>query len=219
MKLPSLQFYPADWRKDPGIQALSRHDRSVWFDILCIMHESDERGVLLLAGKPIPDEVLARMLNLDNQTFNQTLCAILTYGVASRRQDDGALISRRMVRDEKLIQTRRNAGKQGGNPVLLKQKPTTHLKQKPTTHLKQKPTPSSSSSISSSRFIPPSVEDVKQYGHSLTPVFTDAAKFVNFYESKGWKVGKNPMKNWKAAVRTWNTPSDKTTATGTRPLY
>lgn len=47
MKMPAFQFYPADWRKDPGIQALDRHDRSVWFDMLCIMHESDERGSTL----------------------------------------------------------------------------------------------------------------------------------------------------------------------------
>ena len=31
----------------------------------------------------------------------------------------------------------------------------------------------------------------------------DPQAFVDFYESKGWMVGKNKMKNWKAAVRTW----------------
>jgi hypothetical protein len=31
----------------------------------------------------------------------------------------------------------------------------------------------------------------------------DPEEFVDFYTSKGWKVGKNPMKDWKAAVRTW----------------
>lgn len=31
----------------------------------------------------------------------------------------------------------------------------------------------------------------------------DASKFFNFYESKGWMVGKNKMKNWKAAIHTW----------------
>lgn len=144
--MPAFQFYPADWRKDPGVQALSRHDRSVWFDMLCIMHESDERGVLLLAGRPVPEDALARMLNLDNQTFNQTLTNILTYGVASRRQSDGAIYSRRMVKDENLCQLRREAGKKGGNPGLVNQK----SKQKPTTGVNQKPTPSSSTSSSSS---------------------------------------------------------------------
>ena len=36
-----------------------------------------------------------------------------------------------------------------------------------------------------------------------------AAEFYDFYESKGWKVGKNKMKDWRAAVRTWETRSYK----------
>jgi hypothetical protein len=144
MKLPAFQFYPADWRKDPGIQALSRHDQSVWFDILCLMHESEERGVLLLAGKPMPVEALGHILRLDKQEVNQILSTLLTYGVASKREEDGAIYNRRMVRDERLIQIRRKAGKKGGNPNLVKQNP----KQKQTTQVKQNPTPSSSSSSS-----------------------------------------------------------------------
>ena len=41
----------------------------------------------------------------------------------------------------------------------------------------------------------------------------DAKRFVNFYEAKGWMIGKNKMKNWKAAVSTWNknsAPKSKT---------
>lgn len=52
------------------------------------------------------------------------------------------------------------------------------------------------------RFIPPTVDEVAVYcqerGNGLDP-----ETFVDFYASKGWMVGKNPMKDWKAAVRTW----------------
>ena len=41
----------------------------------------------------------------------------------------------------------------------------------------------------------------------------DIQKFYNFYESNGWKVGKNPMKDWKAAVRTWKRNSNQFTPT------
>jgi uncharacterized phage protein (TIGR02220 family) len=141
MKMPALQFYPADWRKDLAVQALGYHDRGVWFEMLCLMHESSERGVMLINGAPIAEDVIARLLGLDNQTFNHTLGTLLTYGVAKRRQDDNAIFSKRMVDDEKLCQVRREAGKLGGNPALLKQKRTTWDK--------QIPTPSSSSSSSS----------------------------------------------------------------------
>lgn len=140
MKSPAFQFYPADWRKDPGVQSLDYETRGIWFEIICIMHESEERGVLMLNGAPMPDAALARMLGLDNQKLQTTLTTLLTYGVAKRRESDGAVYSKRMVSDEKLRQIRKEAGSLGGNPVLVKQKSTTLVK--------QIPTPSSSSSTS-----------------------------------------------------------------------
>lgn len=52
------------------------------------------------------------------------------------------------------------------------------------------------------RFIKPSLEDIKAYC-SERENFVDAQRFLDYYESNGWKVGKNAMKDWKAAVRTW----------------
>ena len=52
------------------------------------------------------------------------------------------------------------------------------------------------------RFIPPSVEEVEQYCLERNNSI-DAQSFIDFYESKGWMIGKNKMKDWKAAVRTW----------------
>jgi hypothetical protein len=141
-KLPAIQFYPGDWRKDPGVQSLSFHDRGVWFEILLLMHESAERGKLLLNGNKMPDDALARLLGLDKQNLTTTLTTLLDYGVASLCETTGAIICRRMIRDEDLRQVRKTAGKLGGNPLLLKQKPTTKVK--------QKPTPSTSSSTSTS---------------------------------------------------------------------
>lgn len=52
------------------------------------------------------------------------------------------------------------------------------------------------------RFIPPTIDEVEAYcqerGNGVDP-----ERFVDFYASKGWRVGKEPMKDWKAAVRTW----------------
>ena len=52
------------------------------------------------------------------------------------------------------------------------------------------------------RFMKPTVEDVSLYCQSRNN-FVDAEKFFDFYSSNGWKVGKNAMKDWRAAVRTW----------------
>jgi hypothetical protein len=147
-KIPAMQFYPGDWRKDPGVQSLNYFDRGVWFEVLCLMFESEDRGKLLLAGKKMPDEALAQLLGLDNQSLNQTVTTLLTRGVASIDTETGALMCRRMVRDEMLRRTRSNCGKLGGNPFLLKQTAkqnvTTRDNQNGTTRLKQKTTPSTS---------------------------------------------------------------------------
>jgi len=56
---------------------------------------------------------------------------------------------------------------------------------------------------SQKRFQKPSVADVLAYGSSLAPKFLKAQQFIDYYESKGWVVGKAPMKCWKSAIRTW----------------
>ena len=131
-KLPAFQFYPGDWRKDVGVQSLDYECRGVWFEILCLMHESERRGVLILNGRAMSDESLARLLGLPEVLLKQILTKVEAAGVASREQETGALLCRRMVRDENLRKVRQNAGKQGGNPILLKQNRTTGLKQNPT---------------------------------------------------------------------------------------
>ena len=61
-------------------------------------------------------------------------------------------------------------------------------------------------------FTPPTYEEVASYCEERKNT-VDAQRFIDFYSSKGWMVGKSKMKDWKASVRTWernekpNTPS------------
>ena len=59
---------------------------------------------------------------------------------------------------------------------------------------------------SSKRFIPPTVDMVSAYCFERNNS-VDPEEFVDFYTSKGWLIGKNKMKDWKAAVRTWERSS------------
>ncbi len=54
----------------------------------------------------------------------------------------------------------------------------------------------------SARFVKPTVEDIRAYCLERRNS-VDPQTFYDFYESKGWMVGKSPMKDWKATVRTW----------------
>ena len=68
------------------------------------------------------------------------------------------------------------------------------------------------------RFTPPSVEEVAAYcqerGNGV-----DASRFVDFYSSKGWMVGKSKMKDWKAAVRNWERSGDAKATPAKKPGY
>ena len=60
----------------------------------------------------------------------------------------------------------------------------------------------------SSRFIKPTLEEIEaqifEKGYTV-----NARRFFNYYESNGWKVGKNTMKSWKAALATWQSKEDE----------
>ena len=59
------------------------------------------------------------------------------------------------------------------------------------------------------KFKKPDIEEIKTYCKSRNNK-VDGEQFLNYYESKGWKIGKTPMKNWKAAIRTWEKNEFKT---------
>lgn len=69
------------------------------------------------------------------------------------------------------------------------------------------------------RFSAPTVDEVREYirqqGYNV-----DAEHFVDYYTSNGWKVGRNPMKDWRATVRTWASrdKAQQTAPQGTQSL-
>lgn len=75
--------------------------------------------------------------------------------------------------------------------------------------LKKKPTPKQQAS----KFVKPQVAEVDAYCKERNNG-VDAEKFCSYYEANGWKVGRNPMKDWKAAVRTWERNRSTTSANG-----
>lgn len=62
--------------------------------------------------------------------------------------------------------------------------------------------PNGVSDTRAKRFTPPTLDDVSAYIRERG-LNVDAQRFLDFYTAKGWMVGKNRMKDWKAAVRTW----------------
>ncbi len=194
-KLPAFQFYPSDWRSDPGIQALSFEDRGIWFEILCLMHESPKRGILLLPnGTPMSSVSLGRILGIPTPKIVKALDRIAGVGVSDRDPESGALVNRRMVRDEHIRQVRTEAGRLGGNPDLLKQKPS-KIEPKVETDDKQKPTPSSSSSSSIPPVVPQVTDEPPKEPVEVLAKYT--LDFEQFWATYPRRVGK------EAAFAAW----------------
>ncbi len=245
-KLPAFQFYPADWAKDPNLRRCRKAEKGLWVDLLCLMHECDERGFLVSGGTPWTDDEIAEAVGGDKAENLQLLAGLLTKGVA-RRDERGAIYNARMARDEHKRMACAVAGKMGGgNPNFKLPKggdkgdgkgspkrprkgsskgedkdaskhrpkgedmggskqnanPSSSLSTSASSSEKENP----SAAIASDRFVKPTLGEVGAYcrerGNAVDP-----AQWMAHYESNGWKVGRNPMRNWQAAVVTWENNS------------
>ena len=122
-KLPAMPLYTGDWFKDPTLRSLKPDIRGLYVDLLMYMWNSSERGVLIdEKGNPFSEDDVINLVGLDNQNSSNWLTTLLTKGVISKRDEDGAIYSRRMIKDEEKRIKRQTAGKMGGNPDLLKYK-------------------------------------------------------------------------------------------------
>lgn len=100
MSAPWIKFYPRDWRGDHALRAVSIGARGLWIEMLCIMHEADPYGYLLLGDVPITAATLARMVGLFEEDVAALLAELEKASVFGRNRA-GVIFSRRMIKDEK----------------------------------------------------------------------------------------------------------------------
>ncbi len=119
-KNPWMKFYPADWRADPRLKMCSLAARGLWIEIICLMHESEPYGHLLVSGLPPTNTQLAVLVGTPPDQLSDLLGELEQVGVFSRTRK-GVIYSRKMTRDNKKSVTARKNGQNGGNPSLRKQ--------------------------------------------------------------------------------------------------
>ena len=83
---------------------------------------------------------------------------------------------------------------------------------------KPKPKPISPNGDNNKRFAPPTLEQVTAYCRERKNS-VDPQRFIDYYTSNGWRVGKNPMKDWKAAVRQWESREKEAPVRKNSPAY
>ena len=120
---------------------------------------------------------------------------------ASNKRKESGKLGGRPTKEKPLVIDAETIGYEVDNHWLEDEKPNKKEKEKENVKEKEKEKEKEKKGIG--RFTPPTTQQVAEYvqtqGYNV-----DAQRFVDFYESKGWYVGKNKMKDWKAAVRGWS---------------
>jgi hypothetical protein len=113
---PWLKFYPTDWRADPALRMCTIAARGLWMEMLCIMHEAEPRGSLLINGNRVMDRQLASLCGCSEREIKTLVAELEVAGVFSR--DNGVIYSRRMRGDTEQAAKDKANGKRGGNPGI-----------------------------------------------------------------------------------------------------
>ena len=116
-KLPYMKFYTSDWRADQCVRSASPGARALWIECLCLAHEAEPYGYVLVNNRLPTLQQLAIQVSMTAADTKRYRAELLECGVASE-DDDGVLFSRRMVRDSVKRSVNQSNGSIGGNPRL-----------------------------------------------------------------------------------------------------
>jgi hypothetical protein len=116
---PWFKFWHKEWLVDPELRICSPEARGVWIDLICVMANSTEPGVLLVAGR-VPDMgEISRLTGIPDKRKVARIIKELEHNRVLSRNSDGAILSRKMREMyADWVQSCAN-GVQGGNPNLL----------------------------------------------------------------------------------------------------
>lgn len=113
-----MPLYIGDWQKENAVKAMTAEDEGIFLRLIFVCWESERRGYLQLNGKPYPIDLLASTIKTTPILLNQWLTKYQdNFGIFG--VEDGIMYSKKHVKLIETSEKRKNAGKQGGNPVLL----------------------------------------------------------------------------------------------------
>lgn len=201
-KLPWFPFYYLDWLSDSEVAMMTYSEKGLFIDMLARCFNED--------GLPADEKKLIRLFKCDLEDLRE--CVKLFY------KSDEKLFNKKLdlIKKEqrKVSRDKSKAGKASAEARAAKRlKETTGVQQvlnsvktesqqNPTNTTQQNRTQQNIKSKPKKAFKKPTLQEVFDYCQERKNR-VDANNFINHYEANGWKVGRNSMKDWKAAVRTW----------------
>lgn len=202
-KLQWMKWYPMDYINDT--RELSIEAKGCLVDILCFMWNSENRGTW--AGTY---QEFARVTGCAWEFAPSIIHELSRKALRVTERDNSVTLeNRRMIRE--YLHYKNNANRQRqyrfrhkSNAIVTDKTPLDSSRLLKTQDLK---TTSTTNKVGASApvrqvFSKPSALEVKDYAKSIG-FELDGERFCDHYEANGWKVGRNPMRSWQAAVRTW----------------
>ena len=186
----------------------------IWFKLLAFAGKQNNDGVFLMSNRiAYTDEMLATIFRRDVNTVRLALKTFESFGMIEivegvitipnwnkhqtldayekKKERDRLYQAQRRAAQKALIGKSSDKSSDESLDVVISDKEEDKDKDKDNKREAKR-----------KRFTPPTLEEVRAYceerGNSVDP-----RRFLDYYESKGWVVGKAKMKDWKAAVRTW----------------
>lgn len=197
-KLPAILLYTGDWKKDPQLSHCSPATRGIWIDAICSMHELRSGS---LEGTP---RNLARDLRCTETELAAALHELHDTGAAvvTQRNEKVTLTCRRMQREWNARNTTRlRVANWRARPV----KPQCNGPSSSTasTSTAKEDESKDTERAAPPRYLRPTIEEVLLAGAKGGLPEHECRKFHAYYESNGWRVGRNPMKSLGGALATW----------------
>lgn len=198
---------------------------TVWFKLLCLAGKQNNSGVFMLGRVAFTDKMLATIFRMKESTVTMALQTFEQFGMIEII--DGVITIPNWGKHQNLeqLETRKEYMRGYMTEYRAKQKAITNGKascesngkvnckhlRKPNVNCadkegdKEQEGETEGESVKEQnrkRFTPPTLEEVRTYCQERNNN-VNAERFIDYYTSNGWMVGKNKMKDWKAAVRTW----------------
>lgn len=115
------KFWWTDWRADRNLRVCSIAARGLWMELLCLMADNPnaEYGVLKIGGRIPSAREIGVLTGVSTRLVSNLIAELVENNVCST-MPDGALYSRRMVREKEAFEGAADHGRKGGNPVLAR---------------------------------------------------------------------------------------------------
>jgi hypothetical protein len=110
---PWFKFFPSDWRGDANLRACSPLARGLWIEMVCLMEMAEPYGHLVVAGRALTEEMLAKQAAMTPDDVRAGLAELEAAAVFNRGAD-GMIYSRRMLR---AAEVRRKRAEGGGESI------------------------------------------------------------------------------------------------------